>query len=49
LTEEALPPSVFEAPSGFRKMPVYPSRFTMARLDVTRQFRRWITPLTKRT
>ncbi len=38
LIEERFSESIFEPPSGFREMPVYPSRFTMARLDTLRNF-----------
>ncbi len=40
LTEERFSESIFEPPTGFRRMPVYPSRFTMARLDAMRNFTR---------
>ena len=38
LTEELFDESLFEAPRGFRQMPVFPSRLTMARSD----FWRWL-------
>jgi hypothetical protein len=38
LIEEKFSESIFEPPPGFRKMPVYPSRFTMARLNAMRNF-----------
>jgi hypothetical protein len=34
--EVSVPSSVFEPPRGFRKIPVYPSRFTMTRLNLSR-------------
>ena len=40
LTEELFDESLFEAPKGFRKMPVFPSRLTMARSDLWRWFQR---------
>ena len=39
LIEESFSDSIFEPPPGFRKMPVFPSRFTMARLDALRNFK----------
>jgi hypothetical protein len=36
LIEEQFRESIFEPPPGFRKMPLYPSRLTMARLDALR-------------
>ena len=39
LAEESFADSIFEPPSGFRKMPVYPSRITMARLDAARSLK----------
>lgn len=37
LTEELFPQSLFEVPEGFSRMPVYPSRFTMALQDLKRE------------
>lgn len=34
VTEELFDESLFEVPKGFRQMPVFPSRFTMARSDL---------------
>jgi hypothetical protein len=39
LIEERFSESIFEPPPGFRRMPVYPSWFTMARLDAMRNFK----------
>jgi hypothetical protein len=36
IAEVSVPSSVFEPPKGFRPMPVYPSRFTMMRLNLDR-------------
>lgn len=36
IREEEFPSSMFEVPQGFRDMPVYPSRFTIARLNCGR-------------
>jgi hypothetical protein len=41
IAEESFPTSLFEPPTGFREMPVYPTWFTMARLDFARLFRRY--------
>jgi hypothetical protein len=40
LTEELFDESLFELPKGFRQMPVFPSRFTMARSDLWRWLQR---------
>lgn len=40
ITQEDLPLSLFEVPKGFCEMPVYPSRFTMARLNWGRTLNR---------
>ena len=39
LSEERFSESIFEPPAGFRKMPVYPSRLSMARLDAARNLK----------
>jgi hypothetical protein len=39
LSEERFSESIFEPPRGFRKMPVYPSRLSMARLDAARNLK----------
>lgn len=36
IREVSVPLSVFAVPKGFRKIPVYPSRITMARLSLSR-------------
>jgi hypothetical protein len=41
IAEGSFPLSVFEPPKGFRKIPVYPTRFTMARLDLSRRLKRY--------
>ena len=40
LAEEALPQSLFEPPPGFKKIPLYPSRFTAARLELAGSWKR---------
>jgi len=40
LTEELFAASLFEVPDGFRKAPIYPSRFTMACMDIKTVFER---------
>jgi hypothetical protein len=40
LTEELFDESLFEVPKGFRQMPVFPGRFTMARSDLWRWLQR---------
>ena len=39
IVEVSVPLTVFELPKGFRKIPVYPSRFTVARLNLSRQLK----------
>lgn len=39
IREVSVPLSVFEPPKGFRKIPVYPSRFTMTRLNLSRRLK----------
>lgn len=41
LTEELFDDVLFEVPKGFRQIPVFPSRLTMARSDLWRWFQRW--------
>lgn len=40
ITEESFPASLFEPPTGFHKIPVYPNWFTRARLDFARVLKR---------
>lgn len=42
LAEETLPQALFEPPPGFKKIPLYPSRFTMARLELGRSLKRFL-------
>jgi len=37
--EISVPLSVFEPPKGFRKIPVYPSQFTMTRVNLSRRLK----------
>ena len=39
IREVSVPLSVFEPPKGFRKIPVYPSRLTMTRLNLSRRLK----------
>lgn len=40
ITKELLSESEFELPAGFRKMPLYPSRFAIMRVDLVRSVKR---------
>ena len=42
IREVSVPLSVFEPPKGFRKIAVYPSRFTLTRLNLSRRLKHFL-------